>query len=379
MTKILIIYEKLHTTIEVNLSYLNDVFADYEKRYSKSKDVTKDDLEWCDICYAIRPDSIYSIKIAKAIVKSGRAFFASYDDDLLNLPKGHSSRWRSEYVLSCIKASSVIFSSNPLIISDYKKISPDKKFMLTYSHVRPEEITHVRQIRDKVQIVYAAGKDHTRLFDEFIKPYIDWLYDEYDNKFELTLIGINPELKSLKSGQNIKVLQTMPYDEYKVFMRTHQFDIGLAPLHNTPFSNRKYYNKFIEYTIYGIVGIYSNVKPYTFIVKQNENGILVDNKIDSWRNAICKAIERADDIKRMANEAQLQMLREFSLERLSKEMNELVKSVSKINYQNIYYSTNIISELFFECRSVFHRVWSHIMEICLFSTIKGIFISYGRF
>ena len=60
-------------------------------------------------------------------------------------------------------------------------------------------------------------------------------------------------------------------------MKESNFNIGFAPLDNTYFANRKYFNKYIEYTKFGILGMYSNTMPYTLIVKDKENGILVDN------------------------------------------------------------------------------------------------------
>ena len=77
-------------------------------------------------------------------------------------------------------------------------------------------------------------------------------------------------------------------------MASMNWDIGLAPMPESKFHECKYFNKYIEYASFGIVGVYSNVKPYIFGIKDNENGLLVNNDSDSWFNAISKLIDDDD-------------------------------------------------------------------------------------
>ena len=90
----------------------------------------------------------------------------------------------------------------------------------------------------------------------------------------------------------------MPFDEYRKRIEFENFDIGLAPLDSTDFTKCKYFNKFIEYAIFGIVGIYSDAEPYTFVVDQKENGILAGDEPEDWLNAICEAVEDAGLVQR---------------------------------------------------------------------------------
>jgi glycosyltransferase, group 1 family len=47
----------------------------------------------------------------------------------------------------------------------------------------------------------------------------------------------------------------------------------------------------LEYTTQGIVGVYSNTEPYTYVVKNGINGILAENNPDSWYEALSCLIE----------------------------------------------------------------------------------------
>ena len=47
----------------------------------------------------------------------------------------------------------------------------------------------------------------------------------------------------------------------------------------------------MEYTTQGIVGVYSNTEPYTYVVKNGINGILAENNPESWYEALSCLIE----------------------------------------------------------------------------------------
>ena len=74
-------------------------------------------------------------------------------------------------------------------------------------------------------------------------------------------------------------------------MDEQKFDVGIAPLEDSPFAKCKYFNKYLEYTLSGVVGVYSNVEPYTYVVTDGDNGYLADNNDISWEEKLKIAIE----------------------------------------------------------------------------------------
>ena len=102
---------------------------------------------------------------------------------------------------------------------------------------------------------------------------------------------MKPDLSAFEDKLSVNYLKGMPLDEYRRFMLENRFDIGLAPLDDDGFSRCKYFNKYLEYSVRGIVGIYSRVEPYTFIVKDGENGLLSENDPSSWLDKLSRAIE----------------------------------------------------------------------------------------
>lgn len=369
----LLLYDQYNTTIEVNIASLRSILDYYPNQLKivSSASVSIDDLNWSDVCIAIRPTNIFMVRIMHAIKLSGRTFISTFDDDLLNLPKGYSERWKSKYALTCIKESDVVVTCNPLIQKSYKEKAPNPHFVNINAHIREDEIKSVKGTEDKIRVVYAAGKDHTELFDFYIKPSLDKLYNAYGEKLEMTLMGIDPNIPEVHKSW-IEVIPSKPLKEYSEYMKVHDFDLGLAPLADTPFCNRKYFNKYIEYSKNGICGIYSNCLPYTLVVENGENGLLVDNSVEEWEKKILWAVEHIDTIKEMANNAQQQIRNDFSLTSARMLWDKEVETC--VNQHRIYadvdYCHAFIQETIFFVQNQWHRFAAHVKREGLCSAFR---------
>ena len=107
---------------------------------------------------------------------------------------------------------------------------------------------------------------------------------------------------------------TNSYEEYTEKIRERNWDIGLAPMPFSEFHRCKYFNKYVEYASCGIVGIYSNIEPYTFGIRDKENGLLVNNSPDEWYEALCELIEN-DELRNTISDNCLKEAKEvYSLE-----------------------------------------------------------------
>lgn len=374
MIKILVIYEQINNTIEVNLSVLKIILhqKDIKQRYKMSKDVSEMDLNWCDICYSMRPSSIYTLNIGKLIRDTGRIFITAFDDDLLNLPKHNSGSWCIKYTRECLSLSDLVIMCNPVLASAYQSLYPHINVAIIHALVNEQDIIPVGDENDVVKIVYAAGADHTAVFDSLIKPVLDKVFEKSDCKIELHLMGVCPNLSQLKYKENIKFHHPRPLEEYKKFMRNYCFDIGLAPLHDDSFSNKKYFRKYIDYAEFGIAGIYSNCAPYTFVVKDSYNGILVDNNPDSWYEAIVWAIDNLPSMKAMARNSQNHLRKDFSVSAIQSQFySQIYPLLERLTSRStIYYHRKHINEVIFEVRMIYHQIKSHILSDGFIGTSK---------
>ena len=142
-----------------------------------------------------------------------------------------------------------------------------------------------------MKIVFAAGANHEIMFEQFVSPIVPRLIKKYGNKFSFSFYGVHPDMSMFEDKINVEYIGSMPLEQYRKAIQEGYYDIGIAPLETNEFTKCKYYNKYIEYTIAGFPGIYSNVPPYTLVIKDGINGFLADNTPEAWFTSICRAID----------------------------------------------------------------------------------------
>ena len=107
----------------------------------------------------------------------------------------------------------------------------------------------------------------------------------------------------------------------------------------------------------GIVGVYSDTEPYTYVVKHEQNGFLAKNDPEDWYDCLCKAIDDALLRNQCICAAQDLLLREFtqeaSLRRQNQEIPELLtyqsekKAVGSLRpYKMVYSWLPIIERIY---------------------------------
>lgn len=94
------------------------------------------------------------------------------------------------------------------------------------------------------------------------------------------------------------------YSRYVEDLRKSGADILIAPLDASRTSQSKCPNKFLEITAAGAVGVYTDVRPYSAIVKNGKNGVLLPDgaTTEDWMAAIEGLLDR-DRIKALHTEA----------------------------------------------------------------------------
>lgn len=123
-----------------------------------------------------------------------------------------------------------------------------------------------------------------------VVPALIRILNEYGKLIKLEFYGFVPEaLRKYPS-----VTYENPEPDYRTFIRKLyqcNWDIGLAPLEDTPFNHCKTNNKFREYAACGIPGIYSSSPAYTDWVVHGETGILVPHTEEGWYEGLKRLIE----------------------------------------------------------------------------------------
>lgn len=333
MSRLLFIFERDMPTISIT----RDVFSHLHNHdtiksdFIYLTDVKPQDIDEHDVIILMRPNDSYSWKVADEARKAGHVVVTFCDDDLLNLPASEPTMpWRRRGLIKTLAHSDVIWSSSRYLTERYMPLTAGKRYVVGDTILRPEELGEIRLAEnDKVKIVYAAAPSHADLFDKYIAPVVPRLADEFDISF--TFVSVHPEVV----GVDCEYVSGMPLLEYRKYMRESGFDIGLAPLHCDDFSKCKYFNKFIEYTTQGIVGVYSKTEPYTYVVKDGDNGFLASDDPEDWYKALKEAIQNIERRKACVENAIEYLRREHSedacIERIRQGLPEILEV--KIDYK----------------------------------------------
>ena len=95
----------------------------------------------------------------------------------------------------------------------------------------------------------------------------------------------------------------MNWETFYMDSSTRKIDIVLNPIIKSKFNIYRSPTKFFDVTRFGAIGIYSNSEPFSDFIKDNYDGILLDNNIDLWISKISYLIENEEERKRILSNA----------------------------------------------------------------------------
>ena len=251
------------------------------------------DLTWADIVLLARSDSWYAHQLARRLHDAGRYLIYVIDDDLLNTPPEVSSA--AYYGLAEIQSnirgmialSNAILSPSPLLLEKY---ATDGRRAIQIEEPAIDPVEYRPHDPDKpVKIGFAGSIDRVCDLDRILRDALIQIKREYGDRVEFEFFGAIPSFAEEVDATCIPYCES--YDEYRRKLNALAWDIGLAPMPDTPFHACKHYNKFVEYAAAGIVGIYSNVYPYTRITALSNDVILCDNSTEDWVDVIRRLID----------------------------------------------------------------------------------------
>lgn len=310
-----------------------DILERFEKKgkcryyYKSTFTITKKDLTTCDILISVRGCETMSLEIAKVAKKMGRFLIYYLDDDLLNLPESAISYeyYQRKSVRNNIKEligiSDLFWSNNKKIIEKYSKFSKKKRYVRT-DIIANLSIKDKKGKQDVIRILYAGSIDHTYLVEKYVLPAIKKIVEEYSGRVEAVLIGVEPRQYNSKGIKVYKFIDN--YDDYRRIVKDGNYDIGLGIIGKTDFYQCKYYNKFLEYATMGVAGIYTDVFPYTAVVQNRENGVLVDNTVESWYDGIRLLVENTELREHIALQAQENAREQFCEQKIISSVEKMI-------------------------------------------------------
>ena len=89
----------------------------------------------------------------------------------------------------------------------------------------------------------------------------------------------------------------MDWESFLLDSHNRKVDIVLNPILNSEFNSFRSPTKFFDTTRLGAVGIYSKKLPYSIFVKDNYDGILLNNDLNLWIENVNDLLENANKRK----------------------------------------------------------------------------------
>lgn len=278
-----------------------------------------------DVFFLPRCYNKYDVELAKLLRKLGKTLFYILDDDLLNVPDYID--WDRRFEKSRANMNQIMSQSDYLVTPS---LTIAEKYGYMFKDVIMIEEPSLGNDNDSdrgdvVKIGFAGSLDRSRDIDKLISQPLRIIKDKYNDKVEIEFFGANPSIAGELKCRHVPFVGA--YQDYQEEMEKLHWDIGLAPMPDTPFHACKHYNKFIEYGGYGIIPVCSNRLPYTRVIKNGENGFLCNDNTEEWVNAMSSLIDSRGYRDLLKKNIKEQIEREFSIETVSRNFWQQVEKL----------------------------------------------------
>ena len=333
--------------------YMSDKI-DIEFTFKKTDMVKSKDIREADIVICVRGATDLDRDIVKLAKIYNRLIIYYLDDDLLNIPKYASvapfyeNKQIRQNMIYMMEASDILWTANTNIRKKYG-VYFERSYVIdipvNIQEIKKKSSQNNIKNKDVVKVCFAGSSDHIHMVDKMLSPVINHIAEKYSNEVYFYIIGVKPQ--KIKEYINIKIVEYFNnIQEYYEFVKKNKIDIGLAPLEESDFTSCKYYNKFLDYTCNGMVGIYSDIEPYKLIVKNEFNGMLAKNEETSWEELLERLILSKELREKIYFNAVKEVKENFSYEYIMEKVLENIPEIKsegkyKIKKRNLYLERKI--------------------------------------
>ncbi len=254
------------------------------------------------------------------IRRQGSCFVYSLDDNLLDLEL-LPQETRAVLRMFCREADGIVVAT-PALAARVAKLNRcvrlvpnaiDERLHFTGEPNRPE------QHSDRLVLGYMGTLTHDRDLMMVLQPLREILR-MWPEPVELQIVGALADRRLMLAFKGLPAtLLEVPgpdvaYPRFVRWMhRNLRWDVGLAPLEDTPFNRYKSDIKFLDYAALGVPGLYSRVPAYGGTVEHLRTGLLVGETPAEWAAALTTLLGDAGLRRSLAVAAAAQVRSQRSL------------------------------------------------------------------
>ncbi len=278
-------------------------------------EIDKAVIDWADviIIQRVAPRQELQELIEKIIASNCCVIYEA--DDLLTekLPESNflaeNFNRFTPYIVNLAKRADLITTSTQFLAKKLSHYNSNVQVLPNYLDQKLWQ-KKLPVVHQEIQtILYAGTQTHAEDL-ESIEPALLKIHELYKGKIKYIFLGCStPELRALPGTEYYDLV---PYREYSALIQKLSIDFAVIPLLEGTFNNCKSNIKWLEYSMTGIAGIYSDVLPYQGIVHK-KTGLLVKNTEQNWFNALAWMIEHPEKRIEIALAAQQKVVDKYTL------------------------------------------------------------------
>lgn len=287
-----------------------------------------------------RPD--ITMRLAEALLddirRVGAKFIYCLDDNLLDLPLERLDWPRPEHLAIMrywLQQADGVMVSTSYLGERLQEYNP-RVFMIPNALderlLVPRLIDRSLPNNQPLVIGYMGTQTHDADLN-LILPALHSICKRHQGQLLLEIIGVTATPETLERLADLPVRFISPdprESEYPLFMLwfTSQvnWDIALAPLHESIFTRAKSDIKYLDYAAISAPGIFSNIPVYSSSIHSGENGLLVDNTPDAWEAALENLIAHPDLRQNIASQAVRDLYSQRILNRCALDWEQALKT-----------------------------------------------------
>jgi glycosyltransferase involved in cell wall biosynthesis len=227
-----------------------------------------------------------------------------------------------EMFLSCLRECDAVLVYNDVLADDVRPHA--KRVIRLPVNVRQADfaapLKH-RELKEKIELLtrwrrqtggLIAGYLGSRRYNDGAFAGLAAAARRKGPPVKVVLFGVISQQQRQVCGPEAVVLPYVGYDDYAAAVGALAPDILVAPLDSSRTSMSKCVNKYLEYSIAGAAGVFSDTSPYSQTIVDGRTGLLVNSDDEaSWLAALIRLIDDPSLRQSVATAARQDVLERF--------------------------------------------------------------------
>lgn len=306
-----------------------------------------------DVLVFQRPATESWFKFIKTMRKHGKIVVSDYDDDPFNTsplnpfyqyvgveeyewqwPDGTREMLWSEGMISArgnkifnierninhrdmfrlnFKKSDLVTCTTEQLRSEFIKINPNVAVLpnavnVDFFPIKPE------MVKREFRIGWQGGASH---YEDLymIKDAIAEVLHKHDN-IKFIYFG-DMRFQGLFDSSPQDQIEWHPWVAHSTYpykLALMNLDVGLCPLVDNQFNRNKSAIKWMEYSLFNIATVASNIPPYKGVLTNNQDSLLVEESKEAWVDAILSLYSNKSQMNRLASNAEANVRANHNIE-----------------------------------------------------------------